>query len=68
MAIKQTTNGPNAQQRFRLIGRLSKAVKWADLFSRACAEKADPKTAYEATVPLLPLIHKQFFFDRKQVC
>lgn len=48
MAVKQTPNGPNARQRFHLIGRLSKAVKWADLFSRACDEKADPKTSYEA--------------------
>eukprot|EP00250_Pteridium_aquilinum_P008462 c17965_g1_i2 orf=336-2180(+) len=49
MAVKQTANGPNARQRFHLIGRLSKAAKWADLFSRACAEKADPKTSFEAT-------------------
>lgn len=52
MAVKQTPNGPNARQRFHLIGRLSKAVKWADLFSRACDEKADPKTSYDARVPL----------------
>ncbi|KAI5074701.1 hypothetical protein GOP47_0010662 [Adiantum capillus-veneris] len=49
MAIKQTTNGPNSRQRFHLVGRLSKAVKWADAFSHACAEKADPKTSLEAT-------------------
>lgn len=48
MAVKQTPNGPNAQQRFHLIGRLSKAVKWAESFSNACAEKAHPRTAYEA--------------------
>ncbi|MCO5580616.1 hypothetical protein L7F22_034486 [Adiantum nelumboides] len=49
MAIKQTANGPNSRQRFHLVGRLSKAVKWADSFSHACAEKADTKTSLEAT-------------------
>ncbi|KAH7278375.1 hypothetical protein KP509_38G038400 [Ceratopteris richardii] len=49
MAIKQTLTGPSSRQRFHLATRLSKAVKWADLFSHACAEKADPKTSLEAT-------------------
>lgn len=49
MAIKQASDGANSRQHFHLLGRLSKAVKWADLFSRACAEKANPRTSLEAT-------------------
>eukprot|EP00249_Psilotum_nudum_P017730 c26463_g1_i1 orf=110-1942(+) len=48
MEIKQSTPGAISCRRFHLMGRLSKAVKWADFLSRLCAEKADPRTSLEA--------------------
>mgnify|MGYP002775235567 FL=1 len=50
MAIKQVANEPNSRRRCHLIARLSKAAKWAELFSQACAEKADSRTSLEAAV------------------
>ncbi|KAJ6410511.1 hypothetical protein OIU84_007288 [Salix udensis] len=48
MEKRQLLDGPNAKQRIYLIGRLRKAVKWADLFSRLCAAKGDSRTSLEA--------------------
>ncbi|KAB5532206.1 hypothetical protein DKX38_018876 [Salix brachista] len=48
MEKRQLLDGPNAKQRIYLIGRLRKAVKWADLFSRLCATKGDSRTSLEA--------------------
>ncbi|KDP22540.1 hypothetical protein JCGZ_26371 [Jatropha curcas] len=48
MEKRQLPDGPNARQRIYLIGRLRKAVKWADLFSRLCAAKGDSRTSLEA--------------------
>uniref|UniRef100_A0A2P2KPY7 Signal recognition particle subunit SRP68 n=1 Tax=Rhizophora mucronata TaxID=61149 RepID=A0A2P2KPY7_RHIMU len=48
MEKRQILNGPNARQRIYLIGRLRKAVKWADLFSRLCSTKGDSRTSLEA--------------------
>jgi len=50
MEKRQLLDGPNAKQRIYLIGRLRKAVKWADLFSRLCAAKGDSRTSLEAEV------------------
>jgi signal recognition particle subunit SRP68 len=50
MEKRQLLDGPNAKQRIYLIGRLKKAVKWADLFSRLCAAKGDSRTSLEAEV------------------
>lgn len=52
MEKRQLPDGPNARQRIYLIGRLRKAVKWADLFSRLCAAKGDSRTSLEAEVCL----------------
>ncbi|CAN0915913.1 Signal recognition particle subunit SRP68 [Linum grandiflorum] len=48
MEKRQLPDGPNARQRIYLIGRLRKAVKWANHFSRLCAAKGDSKTSLEA--------------------
>ncbi|XP_022736313.1 signal recognition particle subunit SRP68 isoform X2 [Durio zibethinus] len=48
MEKRQLPDGPNARQRIYLIGRLRKAVKWADLFSRLCSVKGDSRTSLEA--------------------
>ncbi|KAF9671777.1 hypothetical protein SADUNF_Sadunf12G0083900 [Salix dunnii] len=48
MEKRQLLDGPNAKQRIYLIGRLRKAVKWADLFSRLCTAKGDSRTSLEA--------------------
>ncbi|CAN1145000.1 Signal recognition particle subunit SRP68 [Linum perenne] len=48
MEKRQLSDGPNARQRIYLIGRLRKAVKWANQFSRLCAAKGDSKTSLEA--------------------
>ncbi|KAF2311640.1 hypothetical protein GH714_025454 [Hevea brasiliensis] len=48
MEKRQLPDGPNARQRIYLIGKLRKAVKWADLFSRLCAAKGDSRTSLEA--------------------
>ncbi|RYR44894.1 hypothetical protein Ahy_A08g041170 isoform C [Arachis hypogaea] len=48
MEKRQLPDGPNARQRIYLIGRLRKAVKWATLFSKLCAIKADSRTSLEA--------------------
>ncbi|KAE8672278.1 Signal recognition particle-related / SRP-related isoform 3 [Hibiscus syriacus] len=48
MEKRQLPDGPNARQRFYLIGRLRKAVKWADLFSHLCSVKGDSRTSLEA--------------------
>ena len=50
MEKRQLLDGPNAKQRIYLIGRLRKAVKWADLFSRLCTAKGDSRTSLEAEV------------------
>ncbi|MBA0548005.1 hypothetical protein Golob_019129 [Gossypium lobatum] len=48
MEKRQLPDGPNARQRIYLIGRLRKAVKWADLFSHLCSVKGDSRTSLEA--------------------
>ncbi|MBA0674124.1 hypothetical protein Goari_015736, partial [Gossypium aridum] len=48
MEKRQLPDGPNARQRIYLIGRLRKAVKWADLFSHLCSLKGDSRTSLEA--------------------
>ncbi|CAI0548038.1 unnamed protein product, partial [Linum tenue] len=48
MEKRQLPDGPNARQRIYLIGRLRKAVKWANQFSRLCAVKGDSRTSLEA--------------------
>ncbi|KAJ8760453.1 hypothetical protein K2173_015120 [Erythroxylum novogranatense] len=48
MEKRQLPDGPNARQRIYLIGRLKKAVTWANLFSRLCAAKGDSRTSLEA--------------------
>ncbi|XVF54773.1 hypothetical protein PTKIN_Ptkin05aG0208900 [Pterospermum kingtungense] len=48
MEKRQLPDGPNARQRNYLIGRLRKAVKWADLFSHLCSVKGDSRTSLEA--------------------
>ncbi|XP_021592487.1 signal recognition particle subunit SRP68 isoform X2 [Manihot esculenta] len=48
MEKRQLPDGPNARQRIYLIGKLRKAVKWADLFARLCATKGDSRTSLEA--------------------
>ncbi|XP_022153234.1 signal recognition particle subunit SRP68 isoform X2 [Momordica charantia] len=48
MEKRQLPDGPNARQRIYLIGRLRKAVKWANLFAQLCASKGDPRTSLEA--------------------
>ncbi|OMO52364.1 putative Signal recognition particle 68 kDa protein [Corchorus olitorius] len=48
MEKRQLPDGPNARQRIYLIGRLRKAVKWADLFSHLCSIKGDSRTSLEA--------------------
>ncbi|GLT83857.1 hypothetical protein SLE2022_021250 [Rubroshorea leprosula] len=48
MEKRQLPDGPNARQRIYLIGRLRKAVKWANLFSYLCAIKGDSRTSLEA--------------------
>ncbi|GLT37421.1 hypothetical protein SLA2020_117390 [Shorea laevis] len=48
MEKRQLPDGPNARQRIYLIGRLRKAVKWANLFSHLCAIKGDSRTSLEA--------------------
>ncbi|KAJ9163958.1 hypothetical protein P3X46_023578 [Hevea brasiliensis] len=48
MEKRQLPDGPNGRQRIYLIGRLRKAVKWADQFSRLCAAKGDSRTSLEA--------------------
>lgn len=50
MEKRQLPDGPNARQRIYLIGRLRKAVKWANLFSQLCAVKGDTRTSLEAEV------------------
>lgn len=50
MEKRQLPDGPSARQRIYLIGRLRKAAKWADLFSRLCAVKGDSRTSLEAEV------------------
>lgn len=52
MEKRQLPDGPNARQRIYLIGRLRKAVKWADLFSHLCSVKGDSRTSLEAEVGL----------------
>lgn len=52
MEKRQLPDGPNARQRIYLIGRLRKAVKWADLFSHLCSVKGDSRTSLEAEVCL----------------
>lgn len=49
MEKKQVPDGPNSRQRQHLIGRLKKAVKWADHFSQLCIAKGDSRTSLEAT-------------------
>eukprot|EP00271_Cylindrocystis_brebissonii_P006442 TRINITY_DN19237_c0_g1_i2.p1 TRINITY_DN19237_c0_g1~~TRINITY_DN19237_c0_g1_i2.p1 ORF type:complete len:431 (-),score=116.30 TRINITY_DN19237_c0_g1_i2:130-1422(-) len=49
MELKAVTSGPDlAQKRTHLIRRMTKAVKWAELFASLCLAKADTKTALEA--------------------
>ncbi|GLT83871.1 hypothetical protein SLE2022_021380 [Rubroshorea leprosula] len=48
MEKRQLPDGPNARQRIYLIGRLRKAVKWANLFSHLCAIKGDSRTSLVA--------------------
>ncbi|GMI95392.1 hypothetical protein like AT5G61970 [Hibiscus trionum] len=48
MEKRQLPDGPNARQRIYLIGRLRKAVKWADVFSHLCSIKGDSRTSLEA--------------------
>lgn len=48
MEKKQVPDGPNSRQRLYLIGRLKKAVKWADHFAHLCAAKGDSRTSLEA--------------------
>ncbi|GKV17420.1 hypothetical protein SLEP1_g27934 [Rubroshorea leprosula] len=48
MEKRQLPDGPNARQRIYLIGRLRKAVKWANLFSHLCSIKGDSRTSLEA--------------------
>ncbi|XP_002511095.3 signal recognition particle subunit SRP68 isoform X1 [Ricinus communis] len=48
MEKRQLPDGPNARQRIYLIGRLRKAVQWANLFSQLCAAKGDSRTSLEA--------------------
>ncbi|XVF08604.1 hypothetical protein REPUB_Repub07fG0017300 [Reevesia pubescens] len=48
MEKRQLPDGPNARQRIYLIGRLRKAVKWANLFSHLCSVKGDSRTSLEA--------------------
>lgn len=50
MEKKQVPDGPSARQRQHLIGRLKKAVKWADHFSQLCMAKGDSRTSLEAMV------------------
>ncbi|GKV50214.1 hypothetical protein SLEP1_g56926 [Rubroshorea leprosula] len=52
MEKRQLPDGPNASQHIYLIGRLRKAVKWANLFSHLCAIKGDSRTSLEAEVCL----------------
>ena len=56
MEKRQLLDGPNAKQRIYLIGRLRKAVKWADLFSGLCAAKGDSRTSLEAEVCMILVI------------
>ncbi|KAG6746238.1 hypothetical protein POTOM_050769 [Populus tomentosa] len=56
MEKRQLLDGPNAKQRIYLIGRLRKAVKWADLFSGLCAAKGDSRTSLEAENPLSSML------------
>jgi len=49
MEKKQVPNGGSSRQRLYLIGRLKKAVKWADNFSHLCTAKGDSRTSLEAT-------------------
>ncbi|XP_060208801.1 uncharacterized protein LOC132636112 [Lycium barbarum] len=48
MEKKTLPDGPNARQRSYLIGRLRKAVKWANLFQELCSIKGDSRTSLEA--------------------
>ncbi|XP_031473917.1 uncharacterized protein LOC116246272 [Nymphaea colorata] len=48
MEKRQVADGPNARQRMHLIGRLRKAVKWANLFAQLCSVKGDSRTSLEA--------------------
>ncbi|CAN6443184.1 unnamed protein product [Victoria cruziana] len=48
MEKRQVPDGPNARQRMHLIGRLKKAVKWANLFALLCSVKGDSRTSLEA--------------------
>lgn len=48
MEKKQVPDGPNSRQRLYLIGRLKKAVKWADNFAHLCMAKGDSRTSLEA--------------------
>ncbi|GKV45571.1 hypothetical protein SLEP1_g52639 [Rubroshorea leprosula] len=48
MEKRQLPDGPNAHQHIYLIGRLRKALKWANLFSHLCAIKGDSRTSLEA--------------------
>ncbi|XWS51497.1 hypothetical protein CRYUN_Cryun12cG0181400 [Craigia yunnanensis] len=48
MEKRQLPDGPNARQRIYLIGRIRKAVKWANLFSHLCSVKGDSRTSLEA--------------------
>eukprot|EP01018_Ginkgo_biloba_P017133 Gb_35760 [translate_table: standard] len=48
MEKKQVPDGPNTRQHLHLIGRLRKAMKWADHFTQLCAVKGDSRTSLQA--------------------
>ncbi|XP_024524518.1 signal recognition particle subunit SRP68 [Selaginella moellendorffii] len=48
-AMHLKEEAPTGKGRYHWLGRLRKACKWADLLESLCNEKANPRTALEAT-------------------